>query len=544
MRLGGNGENTRVGDIYNKGNAEGKTGWYKIILYAPGHNDIETMVYLSKQVSPPVLSTSMDKGKLYLTSLDAALKAELAAGTATVKLVQAGSGRGSSAVDVKDFTGVALAADNSYDISDIALEVGASYSLSITTNSFAPLAVELTTPASDAGIELNTNALELNVGANATLAATPTPAGTVTWESADSAIASVSATGLITGEAPGSTIVYATANGRTATCAVTVLPTGTGGLIRHSGIDRIETAVKASQTAFPDKTKVSAVVVAYAYRFPDALAASVLAGCVNGPILLSDTEGIDAKVLNEISRLEPSTVYIVGDEKSISAPIKEKLTQLPHSSAVVRLGGIDRYETARLIADEAVRLGAKTDEMFLATGNNFPDALAVSSFAVNRKVPILLTENTTLSTATAAYIQSQNLSKVFVLGDALAVSDGVVSTVVSKGVAAASIQRLSGIDRYATAQDVVEELIPYYNVQPTVVGIATGDNFPDALSGGAALGSRGGVLVITRSLTSELAASTTSALALCKRYNPSVEILGDTKTIIAEAENTIRAHLA
>lgn len=63
------------------------------------------------------------------------------------------------------------------------------------------------------------------VAATTQLTATPTPAnasGTTTWASSDPAVATVSASGLVTGVTAGSATITATRGGKTDTCAVTV----------------------------------------------------------------------------------------------------------------------------------------------------------------------------------------------------------------------------------------------------------------------------------------------------------------------------------
>ncbi len=75
------------------------------------------------------------------------------------------------------------------------------------------------------GIQLNTNTLSLNVGQTAQLQAALLPAGvtgTVTWTSSNSSVATVTNTGLVKGQKPGTANITASAGGKTAVCAVTV----------------------------------------------------------------------------------------------------------------------------------------------------------------------------------------------------------------------------------------------------------------------------------------------------------------------------------
>jgi surface protein len=313
---------------------------------------------------------------------------------------------------------------------------------------------------------------------------------------------------------------------------------GNGTLTRHAGDVRTETAVQASRKTFPDASQVSTVIVAFSHNFPDALAASALAGATGAPLLLSATDSLDAVTLDELKRLSPAKVYIVGGEGVISAAVLSELQALPSTPQVSRLGGGDRYATARLIAEEALRNGAPTTEVFLATGKNFPDALAVSPFAAYRKVPVLLTEPGALSSDAKAFIAENNVKKVTIIGGEAVVSAEVFSELESMGV---GVSRLFGDERYATARVATEALTSHYGMNPTLVGVATGDNFPDALAGGVALGIRGGVMALTP--TGTLNANAEAVLSALKANLPDVEIFGGTAAVASEVEFAVRQAL-
>ncbi|MDR1089392.1 MAG: cell wall-binding repeat-containing protein, partial [Coriobacteriales bacterium] len=309
-------------------------------------------------------------------------------------------------------------------------------------------------------------------------------------------------------------------------------------LTRHAGDVRTETAVQASRKTFPDASQVSTVIVAFSHNFPDALAASALAGATGAPLLLSATDSLDAVTLDELKRLSPSKVYIVGGEGVISDAVLSELQALPSTPQVSRLGGGDRYTTARLIAEEALRSGAPATEVFLATGKNFPDALAVSPFAAYKKVPVLLTEPGALSPDAKAFITANNVKEITIIGGEAVVSPEVFSELESLGV---GVSRLFGDERYATARAATEALITQYGMSPTLVGIATGDNFPDALAGGVALGIRGGVMVLTP--TGTLNANAEAVLSALKANLPDVEIFGGTAAVASEVETAVRQTL-
>ena len=80
------------------------------------------------------------------------------------------------------------------------------------------------------GVTLDKTAMDLTAGNTETLTPTLAPAGitgTVTWDSTNTAVATVS-NGQVTAVAPGTAAITATAGGYTAVCVVTVTPAATG----------------------------------------------------------------------------------------------------------------------------------------------------------------------------------------------------------------------------------------------------------------------------------------------------------------------------
>ena len=160
------------------------------------------------------------------------------------------------------------------------------------------------------------------------------------------------------------------------------------------------------------------------------------------------------------------------------------------SFAVSRIGGPDRYDTARQVAERAFPSGAAT--VILANGLNYPDALAGAYLAGTKNVPILLTNPDSLSAAAAQALRELKTKNVTVLGGNLAISDNVVNQLT--GMASTSTQggniapsRLFGPTRYETAASIATSggTIGTVDGVPTAL-VASGNNFPDALSAGPA----------------------------------------------------------
>ncbi|GAA1424296.1 cell wall-binding repeat-containing protein [Agrococcus citreus] len=258
---------------------------------------------------------------------------------------------------------------------------------------------------------------------------------------------------------------------------------------RIAGADRYETAIAVSQRSFPIGAPV--VYLASGENFPDGLAAGPAAAHEGGPVLLTPRGTPSQAVLDEIRRLAPGEVVIVGGEPSVSAEVEAAVRALSATRTVVRLGGSDRFETSRLIAEHAFReTGAGS--AFIATGLKFPDALAAGPAAALRDGPVLLVDGGAAApdAATLTTMQGLGVGWAGVVGDASSVSTGVHS-----GLAAAipTVQRFSGADRFATAAQLAAAFGTVGSVH-----IASGTDFPDALAGAAAAGAERAPLLLAR----------------------------------------------
>lgn len=241
-----------------------------------------------------------------------------------------------------------------------------------------------------------------------------------------------------------------------------------------AGDTRTATAINVSQHLFADGA-ADVVVVASARSFPDALVGTPLAVKQNGPMLLSEPAGLDGATLDEIERVlvDGGLVYLLGGPVALATKLDQQLAD--RGFDVERLAGQTRYETAVVVAN---RVDSR-DAVFLATGRNFPDALAAGAAAAVNDGVVLLTDDAAMPDATADYL------RVF-RGDVIAVG-GQAAQASSKDT------DIVGATRYDTAQLVARTFFD----DPDSVGLATGQSFPDALSGGVAAARRGGPLVLT-----------------------------------------------
>lgn len=266
-----------------------------------------------------------------------------------------------------------------------------------------------------------------------------------------------------------------------------------------AGANRYETALAASRAAF-DSDGAAVAIVASGENWPDALGASALAGAVRGPVLLTKPRSLPDGLASEIQRLGVTEVLVVGGPEAVSAAVAQRISALT-GVAVTRIGGANRYETARLVALETASrvraaAGAPSDTVFVATGTNFPDALAASPIAYAQTKPIVLTTPSALSRDAASAITTLGATRVIILGGPGPVSPETEAAL-QELLGAENVTRLAGADRYATGYAVATYGLTECGLDHAGAGIATGASFPDALAGGAMAGKLGTVLFLT-----------------------------------------------
>lgn len=294
---------------------------------------------------------------------------------------------------------------------------------------------------------------------------------------------------------------------------------------RIAGADRYSTAVEISRRAFPQRAEV--VYLASGESFPDGLAAGPAAAAQGGPVLLTPRGSAPTLVLEEIQRLQPREVVIVGGEPSVSAAVETAVRELAPARTLVRLGGTDRFHTSRLIAEHAFK---SADSALIATGLKFPDALAAGPFAARRQGPVLLVNggSSTLDAATRETLDRLGVGWVGVVGDASSVSTGIAAGLSSARI---DVARYAGADRFATAAQLARE----FGVVDTAY-LASGTGFPDALAGAAAAGADDAPLLLSRQWC--MPAATRSALITAEPDE--VLVLGGLPTISQPAASYTR----
>lgn len=237
---------------------------------------------------------------------------------------------------------------------------------------------------------------------------------------------------------------------------------------RIEGEDRYQTSIAISKYGWPSGSLTA--ILATGEDFPDALSAAPLARKYNAPILLTNPKTLEYSLMEEMKRLKTKKVYIVGGMGVVSKDIEIQLVSM--GIEYTRLSGNDRYETSITVAREV----GGSDTAVIATGENFPDALSIAPWAASSGVPILLTPPDKLPSALLEYVNKNNIKNTYVIGGTGVVSDSAISGL-------PGVQRIEGADRFGTNLAVLNKFGSQFNLGKLY--LATGGNFPDALSGSA-----------------------------------------------------------
>ncbi|MBE6067094.1 MAG: cell wall-binding repeat-containing protein [Clostridium lundense] len=188
---------------------------------------------------------------------------------------------------------------------------------------------------------------------------------------------------------------------------------------RLGGNNRFETN-KAIVNSM-DVEKGTPVVMVNGYGFADALSISSIAGLKGYPILMVNKANLPEQIKDSINTIQPSKVFIIGGEgsisKSVTDELKSALTFIDDKS-IIRIAGKSRYETSLNVCKY---FNLNTNSAVVANGQNFPDALSGSALASKLNAPIILTDGSNIIEQ-KRYLDSSNYSNLILLGGKGAVS--------------------------------------------------------------------------------------------------------------------------
>ncbi|WP_291052591.1 cell wall-binding repeat-containing protein [Herbiconiux sp.] len=282
-----------------------------------------------------------------------------------------------------------------------------------------------------------------------------------------------------------------------------------------------------------DLTKVRLVMTGQTVR-PDADGTFAFTGLATGnykfQVLPDDTAAhVSRWYVNGTELKNATPVAVKANEPPVRIEVTVPLQKYPKTT---RVSGADRYAVAVAVSQKAFPGGAPT--VYIATGENYPDALSAGAAAVTQGGPLLMTPKGALPASVKAEIQRLNPSKIVVVGGPNSVSPAVFSalTALKK-----NTTRVEGADRFAVSRNLATDV---FGADTDVVYIATGLNFPDALGASGAAGFQGGPVLLVDGRSDTLDAATKTALSTLAPDR--ILIAGGPASVSAGIQNALSAY--
>ena len=307
------------------------------------------------------------------------------------------------------------------------------------------------------------------------------------------------------------------ADGKTYTDTKTEVIPATGETIeawtwtRIAGSTRYATMAAITAEAYQGDAAgtLKKLIVASGENFPDALAGSALAGIYGCPIILTNKNKLTAQAKKEIQRLASAdgcSVLILGGEGALTKEVENAIKAIGNNLTVERVAGANRAKTAIAVYQKGLSEAngfKNSDTVIITTGYNYADALSISPYAYASKTPVLLANDKgALTSDVKSLLSNAGFKKAVILGGNLAVSEETEAYLKEKGM---TVLRLQGSTRYKTSAAIIKWSLGFNEkaaFQPSLkltnegMGVATGENFADALASVSLLGKTKSVLLL------------------------------------------------
>lgn len=237
---------------------------------------------------------------------------------------------------------------------------------------------------------------------------------------------------------------------------------------RLGGSDRYATSEEISKYGWQGST--SCAIITTGEDFPDALSAAPLAKKYNAPIIITEKDNLNSKAEAQLKRLKVNKVFVMGGTGAVSQKVEDQIKTMKIN--IVRLSGVDRYDTSAKIAEYM----DSTNGVVIVAGDDYPGALFMAPIAAKKGIPILLVQKDIMPDSIKNYLKDKKISKYYVVGEENIISSNTVNGL-------SPIVRITGKDKYERNLAAINAFSG--DLDFSKVYLATGEDFPDALSGSA-----------------------------------------------------------
>ena len=202
---------------------------------------------------------------------------------------------------------------------------------------------------------------------------------------------------------------------------------------RIAGKTRFATAVEIAKQISDTPEDIFFV---YAQNYADALSVSSPAAIKGAPVVYLTTDGeLNADTAAYLAELKEEecvkNAYVIGGEGVISDDMMNKAAQALGLEKAERIAGNNRYQTC-IAVNEKFKDVLTSDTVCIATGKDFPDALAGGVFAALYKAPLVLVADK-LTEEQTQYIGAKKAMRFITFGGKSVVPDDVMAAAYRAG---------------------------------------------------------------------------------------------------------------
>ena len=208
---------------------------------------------------------------------------------------------------------------------------------------------------------------------------------------------------------------------------------------RIAGASRFGTATAIAEKLTDAPTDVFFV---YAFNSADALSVSPIAACKNAPIIYLSTNGdLHPDTAAYLAKLKKAgcvkNAYVIGGTGVISDDMMSKAAKALGLSKATRIAGANRFATCVEVNEKFADV-LDGDMLCVATGMDFPDALAGGVYAAINKAPLFLIngklKTPQLSDEQKAYLKKKAAAKITAFGGTGVVPDNHIADIAKNSI--------------------------------------------------------------------------------------------------------------
>ncbi len=249
----------------------------------------------------------------------------------------------------------------------------------------------------------------------------------------------------------------------------------------------------------------------------------------NGSPISKATKSTYVPVLADVGK--NLSVRVTGMNGALTTGTATSKAQKVAGPTIARLSGADRYATSLAVYKST---GVKGKPLFVATGAVFADSLSAGPAVASVGGSLLLTRPGGLTNAQIAQVKANAPSAVYIVGGTGAVSEAVANQL--RAATGKTPERVGGSNRYSTSEAIYDRF--FSTKSGTQVLVATGRDYPDALSASAAGGATSTPVILVDGMSGQ-GLPTSLAATLKAKKRTGLVLVGGTGVVTPQTATAL-----